>query len=258
SSRRLPYRPERSSFVGHNKSGSWFRVPRPGSGFIVPRITPHAWSWQARRESNPQPPVLETGALPIELLAYCRRVALLGLLVSCVLSAIRTVLAHLETLARLFPVLRRAVVAPLTLATSERDDVSHDLLNNVSDGPRPHGAAAFANSEAGALFKSDRAHQLACDRGVVPGHDHFDALRQMQRARDVSGPDIELRTVAVKERRVASPLFFREDIYLTPELRMRLDAARLGQHLTAFDIILLNTAQEHADVVASDAFIEQL
>jgi len=25
---------------------------------------------QARRESNPQPPVLETGALPIELLAY--------------------------------------------------------------------------------------------------------------------------------------------------------------------------------------------
>ena len=27
-------------------------------------------SWQARRVSNPQPPVLETGALPIELLAY--------------------------------------------------------------------------------------------------------------------------------------------------------------------------------------------
>ena len=26
--------------------------------------------WQARRESNPQHPVLETGALPIELLTY--------------------------------------------------------------------------------------------------------------------------------------------------------------------------------------------
>jgi hypothetical protein len=26
--------------------------------------------WQARRESNPQPTVLETVALPIELLAY--------------------------------------------------------------------------------------------------------------------------------------------------------------------------------------------
>ena len=30
-----------------------------------------AFSWQARRESNPQPAVLETAALPIELLAYC-------------------------------------------------------------------------------------------------------------------------------------------------------------------------------------------
>ena len=26
--------------------------------------------WQVRRDSNPQPPVLETGALPIELLTY--------------------------------------------------------------------------------------------------------------------------------------------------------------------------------------------
>ncbi len=26
--------------------------------------------WQVRRASNPQPPVLETGALPIELLTY--------------------------------------------------------------------------------------------------------------------------------------------------------------------------------------------
>ena len=32
--------------------------------------------WQARRESNPQPPVLETGALPIELLAYICRLQL--------------------------------------------------------------------------------------------------------------------------------------------------------------------------------------
>src|SRR4029078_3953927 len=30
--------------------------------------------WQARRESNPQPPVLETGALPIELLAFTFRI----------------------------------------------------------------------------------------------------------------------------------------------------------------------------------------
>jgi hypothetical protein len=30
------------------------------------------FEWQARRESNPQPAVLETAALPIELLAFER------------------------------------------------------------------------------------------------------------------------------------------------------------------------------------------
>ena len=31
---------------------------------------PDVKKWQARRESNPQPAVLETAALPIELLTY--------------------------------------------------------------------------------------------------------------------------------------------------------------------------------------------
>src|SRR6478609_7663460 len=31
------------------------------------------YNWQDRRESNPQPPVLETGALPIELLSFIYR-----------------------------------------------------------------------------------------------------------------------------------------------------------------------------------------
>ena len=33
-------------------------------------LQPTTRVWQARRVSNPQPPVLETGALPIELLTY--------------------------------------------------------------------------------------------------------------------------------------------------------------------------------------------
>jgi hypothetical protein len=32
--------------------------------------SPDTFLWQVRRDSNPQPPVLETGALPIELLTY--------------------------------------------------------------------------------------------------------------------------------------------------------------------------------------------
>src|SRR5690606_17391018 len=41
------------------------------SAFVRP--LPKPCTWQARRDSNPQPPVLETGALPVELLAYSRR-----------------------------------------------------------------------------------------------------------------------------------------------------------------------------------------
>src|SRR3984893_4573900 len=93
--------------------------------------------WQARRESNPQPPVLETGALPIELLAYTQLASwragelahaitnhqvtqspshqLLRLLVGSVLPAEAAELRELQSFRCLLLVLRRAVVAPLTL-----------------------------------------------------------------------------------------------------------------------------------------------
>src|SRR6185369_17484606 len=79
------------------------------------------------RESNPQPPVLETGALPIELLSYAvpSTYALLRLAMRRVLPAEPAELAHLETLGRLLLVLRRAVVATLALGARHRDDVSH-------------------------------------------------------------------------------------------------------------------------------------
>ena len=50
-------------------------IPSVQSPWLVSRLSRRAPGrlpagiWQARRESNPQPPVLETGALPIELLA---------------------------------------------------------------------------------------------------------------------------------------------------------------------------------------------
>ena len=45
-----------------------------------------------------------------------------------VLAAEAAVLAQLEPLARLLLVLRRAVVAALTLGARQRDDVSHYLI----------------------------------------------------------------------------------------------------------------------------------
>ena len=44
------------------------RSPQPAARSPQPAArSPQLLSKQARRESNPQPPVLETGALPIEL-----------------------------------------------------------------------------------------------------------------------------------------------------------------------------------------------
>src|SRR6202022_3528521 len=136
---------------------------------------------------------------------------LLGLLVPGVLPAVPAVLAHLEAVGRLLPVLRRAVVPPLTFVARQTNDVAHVLLNNLRDGTGADGSAAFANRKARTFFNGDRRNQLAVDGGVVARHHHLDALRQVERAGDVGRADIELRTIPVEERRVAAAPFFRGD-----------------------------------------------
>src|SRR5690606_20190351 len=65
------------SFKVSNITGSsGERRPRPhvpGASSRERRTTRAPEFWQARRDSNPQPSVLETDALPIELLACARR-----------------------------------------------------------------------------------------------------------------------------------------------------------------------------------------
>ena len=56
-----------SFFVGQDTlKTSCFTSCRNLSGFLIKVL----FNWQERRDSNPQPPVLETGALPIELRSY--------------------------------------------------------------------------------------------------------------------------------------------------------------------------------------------
>jgi hypothetical protein len=75
-----------------------------------------------RRDLNPQPAVLETAALPIELLTFG---TLFRFLVDHVLVAPRTVLLVLDTTRLLALVLRGRVVAALALGAFQRDVVSH-------------------------------------------------------------------------------------------------------------------------------------
>src|SRR5215213_7580135 len=111
-------------------------------------VKPASEVWQVRRDSNPQPSVLETDALPIELLT-CVSVGswLVGwfvvgshllptiqlsnyptglhrLLMRRVFPAEPAVLAELQPFRRLLLVLGRAVVPALTVAARQVNDVA--------------------------------------------------------------------------------------------------------------------------------------
>src|SRR6185369_8902567 len=189
-----------------------FPLERPpaGTGYWFSVVTPDlvAFAWQGQRESNPQPSVLETDALPVELYPYA------------------------------------------------------NLRNRLLDDLRHHagadGAAAFTDGEAQAFFHGDRGDQLHGDRHVVARHHHLLVLGQLDGAGDVGGAEVELRPVVVEERRVTPALFLAQHVHLGREVRVRLDGARLAQHLAALDFLALGAAQQDAHVVARLALVQQL
>src|SRR5699024_7480312 len=85
-------------------------------------------------------------------------------------------------------------------------EVSGRSLDDLRDATGADGAATLADVELEALLHGDRLDELDLHVGVVTGHDHLGALRQRDDAGDVGRPEVELRTVAVVERRVATAL----------------------------------------------------
>src|SRR4029453_1207816 len=59
-----------------------------------------------------------------------------------------------------------------------RNALRPSLIQNFTDATRTNGFSAFADSKADRLLHCDGGDQLDLNRDVVPGHDHFDALRQ--------------------------------------------------------------------------------
>src|SRR5918994_3000362 len=132
------------------------------------------------------------------------------------------------------------------------------LLDHLGDDAGAHGPATLADGEAQAGFHGDGLDQLDLHLDVVAGHDHLRALRQVRRAGHVGGPEVELRAVAVEERRMTAALLLLEHVHLGLEVRVRRDRARLAEHLPALDLLALDAAQEQADVVARHALVEDL
>src|SRR5687768_9596982 len=115
-----------------------------------------------------------------------------------------------------------------------------DLLENIAGDTRTAGAAAVANGETQALFDGERRDPRDLHLHGGTRQAHLDALGNLDGARDVRRADVELRPVAVEERRVTAALLLREHEDLGVEERVWGDAARLGQHLAALDLGALN------------------
>src|SRR5690349_21795283 len=136
--------------------------------------------------------------------------------------------------------------------------LSLSLLDDLGHRAGADRAAALADREAETLIHGDRLDQLDLHLRVVPRHDHLLALRELDRAGHVRRAEVELRPVAVEERRVAAALVLREHVDLGLEVRVRGDRARLGEHLPALDVLPLDAAEERTGVVAGLRVVEGL
>src|SRR5690606_28933825 len=119
-------------------------------------------------------------------------------------------------------------------------------------------AAAFADREFGSLFDGDRSDQFHFQGDVVAGHHHFSAFRQLDDTGHVGGAEVELGTITVEERGVTSALFLGQAVDLSGELGVLLNAAGLGQHLSALHFFPLDPAEQDTDVVAGLGLVKQL
>src|SRR5581483_5144740 len=151
-----------------------------------------------------------------------------------------------------------AAICELGYAAKERLSgwCKRGLRQDLRDHAGADGAATLADGEAHALLHGDRVDQLHHHLHVVARHHHL--LLDLDVAGDIRGAEVELRAIALEERRVAAALFLGQDVHLTLELGVRSDGARLAENLAALDLLTLGAAQQDADVVARLALVEQL
>src|ERR1700730_219218 len=88
------------------------------------------------------------------------------------------------------------------------------LLDYLGDGTCADGASAFADGEAEALLHGHRGVQRDLERDVVARPHPFGAPRQLRAPCYVCSPEVELRTVAVEERRMTAAFFLAQHVHL--------------------------------------------
>src|SRR6266852_152762 len=98
-------------------------------------------------------------------------------------------------------------------------------LQNLCDNTGAHRLATLADGEVTAALQGDRLVERHEYRRVVAGHAHVHAGLQVDLPGHVRGAEVELRLVAVEERRVPATLFLAQNVYLGLELRLGPDRA---------------------------------
>src|SRR5579883_3118384 len=108
------------------------------------------------------------------------------------------------------------------------------------------------------LFHRDRLDQLDGHLDVIARHHHLHALRQLDGSGDISGANVELRTIAIEEGSMPPTLLFGENVDLRLELFVRANGAGFGEHLAAFDLGTLHPTQQAAHIVPGQPFVQRL
>src|ERR1700733_10134178 len=132
------------------------------------------------------------------------------------------------------------------------------LLDDFADGAGAYRSATLADGETQTLFHRYRGVQLNFQLYVVARHHHLRAFRQLRRSGYVRGAEVELRPVAIEERRVTAALFLAQHVDLTLELGVRRNRPWLGQDHSALHVFLGYAAQQQTRVVAGKSFIQLL
>src|SRR5690606_15190627 len=131
-------------------------------------------------------------------------------------------------------------------------------LNDLGDEPSADRTATLTDRELEVLLHRDRLDQLHGHRGVVTRHDHLGALRQRDDTGDVRGPEVELRTVVLEERRVPPTLLLGEDVDGRLELGVRRGRTELDANYLPLSVLVLYTTHKQTYVLASALLVELL
>src|ERR1039457_166078 len=128
--------------------------------------------------------------------------------------------------------------------------MNSSLLHNLCNCPSSHSPSTFSNGKPQPLVHGHRRDQVHDQAHVVARHHHLSSFRQFRHSRHVRRPEVKLRPVSFEERRVPPAFILAQYVNLAPELLVRRNRSRLGDHLPALHIILFNSSQHPPHVLS--------